>query len=76
MKSINNFGSLVKNLNEENKNFKAPLKNFENADSSAKNKTEHEREEEYHRPTFKNSALENKQNNFKDLCMEGDVIFK
>ena len=118
MKSISTFGSLVKNLNEENKNIKAPLKSYLDIDLNKDNfpmrkerehqertyertvRTErgdkkerpdrhernekqerHERTERHHvdrddglqRPTFKNTALENKQNNFRELDTNGDV---
>lgn len=94
MKSIHTIGSLVKNLNEENKNIKAPLKNYTDIDITKpdfrKERNHHyekkqerpvreEREKESNRdglqrPTFTNSALENKQNNFRELDHQGDVI--
>jgi hypothetical protein len=111
MKSISTFGSLVKNLNEENKNIKAPLKSYLDIDLNKDNFTarkerEHQertyerpevtdrtekprhvrqerpgterhhhvdRDDGLQRPTFKNTALENKQNNFRDLDTNGDV---
>jgi len=91
MKSIHTFGSLVKNLNEENKNIKAPLKNYTDIDLTKpdfrKEKNHHyEKKQErpvreekdnskdgLQRPTFTNSTLENKQNNFRELDHQGDV---
>ena len=120
MKSISNFGSLVKNLNEENKNIKAPLKNYTDIDLSKneykkerperterqqydnkdRNKERNDRPDRYERPqyenrerkertdrsekqgenevlqrpTFINTALENKTNNFRELNTQGDVL--
>ena len=129
MKSISNFGSLVKNLNEENKNIKAPLKNYTDIDLSKNDykkerperperqerherpdRQQYENKERYkerhdrpdrqerpqyenrerkerpdrsekqeekevlQRPTFINTALENKPNNFRELNTQGDVI--
>ena len=76
MKSISNFGNLVKNLNEENKNIKAPLKNYTDIDlgnESQKYFTEKRpKKEEIQRPTFTNSSL-NEKKNFKELDLQGDV---
>jgi hypothetical protein len=71
MKSISNFGSLVKNVNEDNKTVKAPLKNYTDLDLTKdkyKNNTD-----EIQRPTFVNSNLDKKPNNFRELNQEGDV---
>lgn len=73
---------MVKNLNEENKNIKAPLKNYTDIDFSQDNtKREPRREKVYkvqqddlQRPTFTNSSL-NEQKNFKELDMNGDVTY-
>jgi hypothetical protein len=76
MKSISNFGSLVKNLNEENKNIKAPLKNYTDIDLSQENRKysaeKPPKREEIQRPTFINSSL-NEKKNFKELDIQGDV---
>jgi hypothetical protein len=124
MKSISTFGSLVKNLNEENKNIKAPLKSYLDIDLNKERYSEkkkepghsghsghsglphhhhherpHQTDRHHHdrhdrhdrhphkdkenddglqRPTFTNTALEKKPNNFRELDTQGDVrkIFK
>lgn len=71
MKSISNFSNIVKNVNEDNKGIKAPLKNYTDVDlTKDKYKT---KPDELQRPTFINTSLENKPNNFKELNHEGDV---
>ncbi len=85
MKSISNFGSLVKSLNEENKNLKAPLKNYNDIDLSKENYRREPKERIYRekvvqstpqddlqRPTFSNTSL-NEKKNFKELDTQGDV---
>lgn len=71
MKSIGNFSNLVKNIDEDNKTIKAPLKNYTDIDVT-KDKYK-KQEDEIQRPTFKNTALENKPSNFRELDHQGDV---
>ena len=70
MKSINNFGNIVKNLNEENQKIQAPKRDYNEVDMKTSYKTN---TSEIQRPQFINKNLENKQSNFVELNTEGDV---
>jgi len=75
LKSVNNFGSLIKNTNVENEKIKAPLRDYNEIDV---NQDKYKRpKDELVRPTFKNSNLENvEKSNFKELDTQGDLYLK
>jgi len=75
LKSVNNFGSLIKNTNVENEKIKAPLRDYNEIDV---NQDKYKRpKDELVRPTFKNSNLENvEKSNFKELDTQGYLYLK
>jgi hypothetical protein len=80
LNTIKSFGKVLNDINEENRNIKDSTKGYnfeENVSYSNRQSTRNEYKpavkNDFQKPMFINSSLENKPNNFKELDQSGDV---
>ena len=82
MNTIKSFGKVLNDINEENRSIKDSTKGYnyvEKVPYSNRESTQNEYKptvkNDFQKPMFINSSLENRPNNFKELEQTGDVKF-